>query len=220
MKNSTDDMKTRHNIEWKTSNNLVNYHTALETMESRVADIYQRTQSELIWLLEHDPLYTAGTSSQKKDLLDPNRFPVHQVGRGGEYTYHGPGQRIAYTLLDLKQRGSDVRLFVQNLEAWIIDTLAEFGVKGERREGRIGIWVTNSGTEKKIAAIGIRIRHWITFHGIAINVNPNLEHFSGIVPCGNMDYGITSLNDLKINCSMKDVDEVLRNKFFQRFVEH
>lgn len=220
MDNLTNKIKKKSNVEWKTSRNFVNYQTALEAMELRVAGIYHSTQSELIWFLEHAPLYTAGTSSQKKDLLDPNRFPVHQVGRGGQYTYHGPGQRIIYTLLDLKKRGADVRLFVQNLESWVIDTLAELGVKGERREDRIGIWVRKNGSEKKIAAIGIRIRHWITFHGIAINVNPNLEHFSGIVPCGNADYGTTSLNELKINCSMKDVDEILRRKFYQRFVEH
>ena len=175
---------------------------------------------ECVWLLEHPALYTAGTSAREEDLLDPTRFPVHHVGRGGEYTYHGPGQRVVYTMLDLKKRGPDVRQFVRNLEGWVIDTLAEFGVTGERREGRVGIWVElDNGQEKKIAAIGIRVRHWITFHGIAINVNPELEHFSGIVPCGIAEHGVTSLHDLGIECTMNDVDAVLKTAFIHKFIE-
>jgi lipoyl(octanoyl) transferase len=206
-------------LEWQTSDGLVDYEAALATMEARVAGIHDATQAELLWFLEHSPLYTAGTSAREEDLLDPTRFPVHHVGRGGEYTYHGPGQRVVYTMLDLKKRGPDVRQFVRNLEGWVIDTLAEFGVTGERREGRVGIWVDDRGAEKKIAAIGIRIRHWITFHGIAINVDPELEHFSGIVPCGISEYGVTSLNDLGIDCSMADVDAVLKTNFRRKFGE-
>jgi lipoyl(octanoyl) transferase len=214
-----DTLPPKTAIEWQTSTDLVDYETALATMEARVADIYAGVQQELLWFLEHAPLYTAGTSARPEDLLDAERFPVHHVGRGGEYTYHGPGQRVVYTMLDLKKRGADVRQFVRNLEGWVIDTLAEFGVTGERREGRVGIWVEDQGTEKKIAAIGIRIRHWITFHGISLNVNPELNHFSGIVPCGISEYGVTSLNDLGIDCSMADVDAALRSCFNKKYTE-
>jgi lipoyl(octanoyl) transferase len=214
-----DTLPPKTTIEWQTSTDLVDYETALATMEARVADIYAGAQPELLWFLEHAPLYTAGTSARPEDLLDAERFPVHHVGRGGEYTYHGPGQRVVYTMLNLKKRGADVRQFVRNLEGWVIDTLAEFGVTGERREGRVGIWVEDQGTEKKIAAIGIRIRHWITFHGISLNVNPELDHFSGIVPCGISEYGVTSLNDLGIDCSMADVDAALRSCFNKKFAE-
>ena len=207
-------------LEWQTSSEPVDYETAHAAMEARVTSIHDGNQPELLWFLEHPPLYTAGTSARAEDLLEPERFPVHKVGRGGQYTYHGPGQRVVYTMLDLKNRGSDVRKFVRDLEAWVIDSLAEFGVSGERREDRVGIWVDlENGREKKIAAIGIRVRHWITFHGIAINVNPELEHFSGIVPCGIAEHGVTSLHDLGIDCTMADVDAILKATFIQKFTE-
>ena len=207
-------------LEWQTSAKPVDYETAHAAMEARVAGIHDGSQPELLWFLEHPPLYTAGTSARAEDLLQPGCFPVHKVGRGGQYTYHGPGQRVVYTMLDLKNRGSDVRKFVRDLEAWVIDSLAEFGVSGERREDRVGIWVDlENGQEKKIAAIGIRVRHWITFHGIAINVNPELEHFSGIVPCGIAEHGVTSLHDLGIDCTMADVDAILKATFIQKFTE-
>ena len=207
-------------LEWQTSAEPVDYETAHAAMEARVASIHDGSQPELLWFLEHPPLYTAGTSARAEDLLEPERFPVHKVGRGGQYTYHGPGQRVVYTMLDLKNRESDVRKFVRDLEAWVIDSLAEFGVSGERREDRVGIWVDlENGQEKKIAAIGIRVRHWIAFHGIAINVNPKLEHFSGIVPCGIVEHGVTSLLDLGIDCTMADVDAILKATFIQKFTE-
>ena len=207
-------------LEWQTSAELIDYETAHAAMEARVAGIHDGSQAELLWFLEHPPLYTAGTSARAEDLLDAARFPVHKVGRGGQYTYHGPGQRVVYTMLDLKKRGGDVRQFVRDLESWVIDSLAQFGVTGERREGRVGIWVElDNGQEKKIAAIGIRVRHWITFHGIAMNVNPELEHFSGIVPCGIAEHGVTSLHDLGIECTMNDVDAVLKTAFIHKFIE-
>ncbi len=212
-----NQINEKFQIEFKTSEEIVDYEKAVTAMEARVAEIYEGDQRELFWFLEHAPLYTAGTSSQEKDLLDPTRFPVHRVGRGGEFTYHGPGQRIVYTMLNLKNRGADVRQFVGNLEAVVIDTLEEFGIIGERREGRIGIWVNNNDVERKIAAIGIRIRHWVTYHGLSININPNLEHFSGIVPCGISDYGVTSFHDLGVDCSMNEVDKVLKNKLSKMF---
>jgi lipoyl(octanoyl) transferase len=172
----------------------------------------------LIWLLEHPSLYTAGTSAAEDELLQTGRFPVHRTGRGGRYTYHGPGQRVAYVMVDLKRRGPDVRQFVRNLEAWVIATLAAFGVRGERREDRVGIWVVQpDGTEAKIAAIGVRIRHWVTFHGIAINVKPNLEHFHGIIPCGIAGYGVTSLGRLGVTASLEDIDATLRETFGSAF---
>lgn len=213
-------MNTKRNksrIECKTSKGLIDYKETLLAMETRVAKINEGSQEELLWFVEHPPLYTAGTNSNSNDLLNQTRFPVHQVGRGGQYTYHGPGQRVVYTMLDLKNRGADIRKFVRDLESVIIKTLAEFDVTGERRKGRVGIWVKCEKTEKKIAAIGIRIRHWITFHGIAINVNPNLEHFSGIVPCGISQYGITSLEELNIKCTMFEVDRVLRKYLLKTF---
>lgn len=184
-------------MEWKISEQPVPYEDALAAMEQRVADIHAGTTEDQVWLLEHPPLYTAGTSAKETDLLDP-RFPVFKAGRGGEYTYHGPGQRVGYVMLDLKkrQKAPDIKKYVWQLEEWIIRALAEFDVKGERREGRVGIWVLTPEGEKKVAALGVRVRHWITFHGISINVNPDLSHFGGIVPCGISNYGVTSLQEL------------------------
>lgn len=182
-------------------------------MESRVREIREGIAPEVVWLLEHPPLYTAGTSADDADLLDPDRFPVYRAGRGGQYTYHGPGQRVAYVMLDLKKRGSDVRGFVCDLEDWIILTLGTFNIKGERRPGRVGIWVRNGSEENKIGAIGVRVRKWITFHGIALNVEPDLEHFSGIVPCGVPEHGVTSLAREGIVTSMAEVDVAMRAAF-------
>lgn len=194
----------------KTSDDLVEYPDALAVMEQRVAAIRAGTTPEMIWLLEHPPLYTAGTSAKATDLLNP-RFPVFETGRGGEYTYHGPGQRVGYVMLDLKkrQRVPDIKLYVWQLEEWIIRALSDFGVKGERREGRVGIWVAHDGTESKIAALGVRIRHWVTYHGIAINVDPELSHFGGIVPCGIREFGVTSFHDRGVRISMNDLDAAL-----------
>jgi lipoyl(octanoyl) transferase len=212
-------MKTTQTpIEWKTAKSLVGYPEAISFMEQRVAEIHAGTAGELVWLLEHPSLYTAGTSASSTDLLEP-RFPVYKTGRGGEYTYHGPGQRVAYVMLDLRKSGQDVRRHVWRLEEWLIQTLGAFGVTGERRDDRIGVWVMlGDGTEKKIAAIGVRVRKWITYHGISINVNPDLEHYSGIVPCGIADYGVTSLHDLGIKASMNVVDTVLKKTFESVFV--
>ena len=203
-------------LEWRISDIPVDYPDALTTMEDRVAAIRDGNAGEMIWLLEHPPLYTAGTSAKDDDLLDSARFPVYRAGRGGQYTYHGPGQRIAYTMLDLRERGPDVRCFVHNLEEWVIQALASFNVKGERREGRVGIWIDRGGgREDKIAAIGVRIRRWVTFHGISINIEPDLEHFSGIVPCGIGDegLGVTSLVDLGLPVTMTDMDVALQDSF-------
>ncbi len=209
-------------VEWITSQGLTEYDDALAVMEARVAAIAAGTAPECIWLLEHPPLYTAGTSARPADLTDPHRFPVHQARRGGQYTYHGPGQRVVYVMLDLDRRGRDVRAFVQALEAWVIAALAEFNVTGHIREGRVGVWVERpdkprmaSGAlaEDKIAAIGIRLRKWVSFHGISINVEPDLEHFSGIVPCGITDHGVTSLVDLGLPVTMDDLDIALKRSF-------
>jgi lipoyl(octanoyl) transferase len=190
-------------------------------MERRVAEVHAGNDPEQIWLVEHPPLYTAGTSANPRDLLEPDRFPVYQTGRGGEYTYHGPGQRVAYVMLDLKRRRPDVRGFVSSLEDWVIATLASFNVSAGRRKNCVGIWVPRPdkglGRQDKIAAIGIRIRHWVTFHGIALNVDPILEHFSGIVPCGISTQGVTSLADLGITASMPEVDIELRKAFEANF---
>ena len=185
-------------------------------MEARANAIAGGRAAECVWLVEHPPIYTAGTSADETDLLDA-RFPVFRTGRGGQFTYHGPGQRVVYLMLDLKRRRPDVRAFVRDLEEWLIRTLAEFGVKGERRPDRIGIWVARGGREDKIAAIGIRIRHWVTFHGIALNVAPDLSHFSGIVPCGVRGHGVTSLADLGLAVTMADVDAALKRCFEQVF---
>lgn len=205
-------------MEWRTAQEPVTYPDALNFMEKRVADIASAESDECIYLLEHPPLYTAGTSADEADLVDPERFPVYQAGRGGQFTYHGPGQRVAYTMLDLKERMSgkpDIRRFVWLLEEWIIRTLKHFSVQGERREGRVGIWVVADDgiREDKIAALGIRVRKWVSFHGIAINVHPDLSHFSGIVPCGIRQHGVTSLHALGRDVTMQEVDEVLKREF-------
>jgi lipoyl(octanoyl) transferase len=203
--------------EWKISDGLVPYPEALAAMEARAEAIANGTANELIWLLEHPPVYTAGTSANDADLLDP-RFPVFKTGRGGQYTYHGPGQRVGYVMLDLKKRKPDVRAFVFDLEQWLIETLASFNVKGERREGRVGIWVARSGgREDKIAALGVRIRRWVTFHGVALNIEPDLSHFSGIVPCGVSQHGVTSLADLGVPVTTADVDVALQQAFRKVF---
>ncbi len=208
------DAVLSHGVEWRVEKDPVAYPDALAEMDSYVAAIHEGKARERVWLLEHPPLYTAGTSAQSNDLLTPNRFPVFKTGRGGQYTYHGPGQRVAYVMLDLKRRGGDLRLYIESLERWIIAVLAEFGVEGVIRDGRVGVWVTDrDGRESKIAAIGVRVRHWISFHGIAINVSPNLDHFSGIVPCGLSSYGVTSLNALGSDASMSDVDKALMREF-------
>ena len=209
-------------VEWITSDAPIGYRDAVAWMEARVAAIREGTAPEAIWLVEHPPLYTAGTSAKPGDLTDPDRFPVFASARGGQYTYHGPGQRVAYVLLDVEARGKDVRAFVTSLEDWVIATLGEFGVRGERRQGRVGVWVTRpekppmpdgAPREDKIAAIGIRLRKWVSFHGISINVEPDLGHYSGIVPCGIADHGVTSLVDLGLPVTMADVDLALRRTF-------
>lgn len=207
-------------VEWITSNGLTDYRAAETFMEDRVAEIAAGTESECIWFLEHPPLYTAGTSAKAEDLVDPNRFPVLKTKRGGQYTYHGPGQRVIYVMLNVDKRGRDVRRFVHDLEQWVISTLAEFNVKGEIRTGRVGVWVERPerGTEEKIAAIGIRLRRWISFHGISINVEPDLDHFDGIVPCGISEHGVTSLVDLGLPVTMDDLDLALRKSFDDIFV--
>ena len=205
-------------IEWRVSETPVDYAAAVEEMEGRVAAIRAGSAAELVWLLEHPPLYTAGTSARDEELLEPRRLPVHRAGRGGRYTYHGPGQRIAYVMLDLRRRGQDVRCYVHQLEEWIIRTLARFAVRGERRDGRVGIWVVRpSGNEEKIAAIGVRVRQWITYHGVALNVDPELEHYRGIVPCGISEHGVTSLAELGIAASMGEIDTALRRAFAEVF---
>lgn len=210
-------------FEWQIENTLVAYDRSLAFMEARVRTIRERSAAEMIWLLEHPPVYTAGTSADPKDLID-GRFPVHHTGRGGQYTYHGPGQRVAYVMVDLEKRGQDLRKFVNDLEEWVIQTLAKFNVKGERREGRVGIWVDMEpygqpkGSECKIAAIGVRVRKWVTFHGVSINVNPDLSHYDGIVPCGISDQGVTSLVELGCkDITMSDFDRALQQTWKEVF---
>ncbi|WP_170324565.1 lipoyl(octanoyl) transferase LipB [Ruegeria arenilitoris] len=213
-------------MEWKITDGLTDYNEAVAFMEARVAAIAAGEAEECVWLLEHPPLYTAGTSARIEDLTDPDRFPVYEAKRGGEYTYHGPGQRVAYVMLDLNKRGKDVRGFVKKLENWVIAALAEFNVQGEIRDGRVGVWVrrddkpltaTGQPAEDKIAAIGLRLRKWVSFHGISINVEPDLEHFSGIVPCGITEHGVTSLVDLGLPVTMADVDVALQKTFADCF---
>ena len=209
--------ETSMTIEWLVEPGLLPYAEAVRRMEERVAAIRAGGAGELAWLVEHPPLYTAGTSARLGDLLAPDRFPVHATGRGGEFTYHGPGQRVAYLMLDLALRGRDVRRFVRSIEAWLIATLAEFGVRGERREGRIGIWVERSGGEAKIAAVGLRLRRWVSYHGVSLNVAPDLSHYDGIVPCGVREHGVTSLADLGVAASLEEVDEALMRQFAAAF---
>ena len=208
-------------VEWHISDELVDYDQALEEMERHVQALIAGGARERVWLLEHPPLYTAGTSAEESDLIAPDRFPVFRTGRGGQHTYHGPGQRVAYVMLDLRRRQQDVRAFVAALEAWLINSLWHYHIRGERRENRVGVWVRrpNRGqdVEDKIAAIGIRLRKWVTFHGISINVEPDLEHFSGIVPCGISDHGVTSLVDLGLPVTMAENDMVLRAEFEKIF---
>lgn len=214
---------TTARVEWLISDAPVAYQDALDLMERRAAGIADGTAAELIWLLEHPAIYTAGTSADPSELLSPERFPVHVTGRGGRYTYHGPGQRIAYVMLDVKRRGADVRAFVTELEAWVIDTLAVFNIKGEVRRDRVGVWVARPekapGREDKIAAIGIRLKRWVSLHGLSINVMPDLDHFSGIVPCGIDQHGVTSLHDLGQLAAMADLDLALEATFQKRFGE-
>jgi len=210
-------------IGWAVSSGLTDYETAVAAMEARAAAIAAGEAGELVWLLEHPPLYTAGVSAKDTDLLAPDRFPVFRTGRGGQFTYHGPGQRVAYVMLDLRERGRDVTKFVKDLETWIIGALADFNVKGEIRDGRVGVWVERKGPgwarEDKIAAIGVRLRKWVSFHGIAFNVEPDLEHFSGITPCGISapQFGVTSLVDLGLPVTMSDADVALRASFERVF---
>ena len=200
-------------VVWEITEGLIPYPDAMARMDAHVDAIARGTEQERVWLLEHPPLYTAGTSANEDDLVERERFPVFKTGRGGQYTYHGPGQRVAYVMLDLKRRGGDVRAFVAALEQWVIDTLDQFNVKGERREDRVGVWVRRGPREDKIAAIGIRVRHWVTFHGISINVEPDLTHFGGIVPCGIREHGVTSLVDLGLPVTMADLDVALKKTF-------
>jgi lipoyl(octanoyl) transferase len=202
--------------DWKISDSPVPYPDAVAAMEARAAAIADGTAGEQVWLLEHPPIYTAGTSANDADLLDA-RFPVFRTGRGGQFTYHGPGQRVGYVMLDLKTRKPDVRAYVRDLEQWLIETLALYNVKGERREGRVGIWVQRGLREDKIAALGVRIKRWVTFHGVSLNVDPDLSHFTGIVPCGISAHGVTSLADLGILVSMADVDVALKQSFKKVF---
>ena len=204
-------------IEWRVTSTPVAYPDAVAEMESRVAAIRAGAASELVWLLQHPPLYTAGTSARPEDLLEPGRLPVYRAGRGGRYTYHGPGQRVVYVMLDLARRGEDVRCYVHQLEEWGIRTLARLGVAGERREGRVGIWVGSDASEAKIAAIGVRVRRWVTYHGMAINIDPDLDHFRGIVPCGIAEHGVTSLAALGIGATMAELDAALCETFAGAF---
>ena len=213
-------------VQWEISESEVEYDASLEKMDKHVQKMIGGEADEKIWLLEHPSLYTAGTSADEKDLVQPNRFPVFETKRGGQYTYHGPGQRVVYVMLDLNKRGKDIKKFVENLEAWIVHTLAEFSVVGQSRKGRVGIWVERPDKpksinglieEEKIAAIGVRLRKWITFHGLSINVDPDLSHFQGIVPCGIKEHGVTSLVDLGLPVSMTDLDIALKKSFSKVF---
>lgn len=209
-------------VEWAIAEGQVGYEDAVAAMEERVAAIARSEAGERVWLVEHPPLYTAGTSAKDEDLIEPNRFPVFRSGRGGRFTYHGPGQRVAYVMLDLNRRAPDLRRYVAALETWIIATLGEFNIRGERRDDRVGVWVrrpdkpvspSGAMAEDKIAAIGIRVRRWVTFHGISLNVEPDLSHFSGIVPCGVAQHGVTSLVDLGLPVTIPEVDATLRKSF-------
>ena len=213
-------------VQWEITKEKVDYETALAKMDNHVEKMIQGEAGEKIWLLEHPPLYTAGTSADRQDLVEPNRFPVFETKRGGQYTYHGPGQRVVYLMLDLNKRGKDVKKFVKNLETWIALTLSEFNIIGQSRDGRVGIWVerpdkplNNYGAvqEQKIAAIGVRLKKWITLHGLSINLDPDLSHFQGIVPCGIKEHGVTSLVDLGLQVTMTDLDNALKKTFTKVF---
>ena len=204
-------------VEWRVADSLVPYERAIAEMEARIAAIHAGTGAELIWLLEHPPLYTAGTSAVETDLLERGRLPVFKTGRGGQYTYHGPGQRVAYVMLDLTRRGRDVGCHVWRLEEWMIRVLARFDVTGERRDGRIGVWVAQGSREDKLGAIGVRVRHWVTYHGLALNVDPDLANYAGIVPCGISAHGVTSLAALGVKATIADVDQALRETFAEVF---
>ena len=217
---SSVDAEALRGVEWVVSERPLDYGRAVAAMEARVEAIRAGRAREMVWLLEHPALYTAGTSARPDELLEPLRLPVHRTGRGGRYTYHGPGQRVAYVMLDLSRRGPDLRRFVSALEDWLVRTLASFGVKGERRPDRVGIWVAGEGArEDKIAAVGVRIRRWVSYHGVALNVNPDLSHFRGIVPCGiaGPAYGVTSLHALGVTVSMAEVDRALAQAFGPAF---
>ena len=212
--------RAHNKVEWlEDLSQPINYLASVDFMERRVAAIYDGSAPEIIRLLEHPPLYSAGTSAKAADLLDPDRFPVFRTGRGGQYTYHGPGQLVGYVMMDLARRNSDVRQFVRDLESWLIETLAKFGIRGERRDGRVGIWVDLGPSHKgehhdvKIGAIGVRVRRWVSYHGVSLNVEPDLDHFSGIVPCGIKDHGFTSLVDLGITTTLKEVAASMRGTF-------
>lgn len=205
---------TRERLEWRVSEHPVAYETAVREMEARVAAIRAGAAREQVWLLEHPALYTAGTSARIEDLLEPTLLPVVRTGRGGQFTYHGPGQRVAYVMLDLRRRSLDVRCFVRGLEEWMIRTLARFNVRGERRDGRIGVWIAErDGSESKIAAIGVRIRQWVSYHGVALNLDPDLSHYRGIVPCGISRYGVTSLAAQGVGVGMAELDAALIASF-------
>ena len=216
---SSAQLKTKAPVEWKYSQGLTEYPVSLAHMEERVGSILAGRSPEMVWLLEHPPLYTSGTGAKADDLLDGSRFPVYNTGRGGQFTYHGPGQRIAYVMLDLKRRNAmDVRAYVKDLEQWLIATLSHFGVESFTRVGRVGVWtIDRQGQEAKIAALGIRIRKWVTFHGISLNVHPDLSHYSGIVPCGIDNFGVTSLAMLGIHVTMEEVNTVLQREFERVF---
>jgi lipoyl(octanoyl) transferase len=203
-------------VEWRIAPAPVEYEAAVSVMEERVAAIRAGTAPELVWLLEHPPLYTAGTSARAEDLVEAI-FPVHRTGRGGQFTYHGPGQRVGYVMLDLMRRGLDLKAYVRGLEAWLIATLAEFGIKGERRAGRVGIWIDEGGRESKIAAVGVRVRHWVSYHGVSLNLDPDLGHYRGIVPCGIREHGVTSLRALGHTATMADLDGALKRAFADVF---
>jgi lipoyl(octanoyl) transferase len=200
-------------VEWRLSADTIDYDYAVADMERRVAAIRAGEAREQVWLLEHPALYTAGTSAKPEDLIDATRLPVHVTGRGGQYTYHGPGQRVAYVMLDLKARGGDIRAYVASLETWLITTLAAFDIRGERRDGRVGVWVVDGDREFKIAAVGVRVRRWVSYHGVSLNVAPDLDHYQGIVSCGIRDHGVTSLAGLGVDATMDEVDSVLRKTF-------
>lgn len=206
-------METVEGIEWRVSDGLIGYEDALAFMTERAAAIHEGEAKECVWLLEHPPLFTAGTSADPSELMNPLGFPVHEAGRGGRYTYHGPGQRVGYLMLNLGKRGRDVRRLVQSLEGWIIETLADLGIESHRSPGRIGIWVGDGTSEAKIAALGIRVKHWVTLHGFSINVDPDLTHFGGIVPCGISDFGVTSIADQGKEMPMSRVDGALKRRF-------